>query len=108
MRSFGKLDVGSVCSENVACDSDWNGFHSNPKEHWCTLARAADVRQMQTPLPTPQPTEAPEQQPDYTRDADTVAGCVDVLRSHARRQHAAAAPAANTALMPGGVWHASV
>ena len=35
VRAFGKLDCGSVCSENVACDSDWNGFHANPKEHWC-------------------------------------------------------------------------
>ena len=35
VRTFGKLDCGSVCSENVACDSDWNGFHANPKEHWC-------------------------------------------------------------------------
>ena len=37
VRAFGKLDCGSVCSENVACDSDWNGFHANPKEHWCAL-----------------------------------------------------------------------
>ncbi len=103
VRAFGKLDVGSVCSENVACDSDWNGFHANPKEHWCTLVRAADVRKMQTPVPRPQPTDSPEQQPDYRRDADTVQGCVDALRSYASWEaEPAAAVAAETALLPGG------
>ena len=41
VRTYGKLDVGGTCSDSVPCDpahneSGWNGFHVNPKEHWCT------------------------------------------------------------------------
>jgi arylsulfatase A-like enzyme len=89
VRTYGKLDVGGVCSDNVPCDpahneSGWNGFHVNPKEHWCTLVRAAGVRRAQTALPTPQPGE-PSEQVDFKRDEETVHLCVRALRQH---QHA--------------------
>ena len=50
----------------------------------CTLVRAADVRRVQTPLPTPLPTADLKGQEDFTRDADTVSSCVELLRSYAR------------------------
>ena len=32
VRKFGKVDTGGECSEDVACDNDWNGFHGrNPR-----------------------------------------------------------------------------
>ena len=42
MAAYGKVDTGAYYANNTGTHNwEWNGFHENPKEHWCTLARPA-------------------------------------------------------------------
>ena len=106
VRKFGKVDTGGECSEDVACDNDWNGFHGrNPKEHGCTLCRAAAINRTQTPLPQPGAVAAAEEQPDFVRDAATAERCALALRAAASDGGAADGPdvaAEDSALQPPG------
>ena len=104
VRTFGKFDVGGTCTSNVPCDpanneSVWNGFHVNPKEHWCTLVRAADIRRAQNSLPKPKPGDYTHGE-DYVRDSDTVSNCVRALHQyqHARQRRRSLAVAGGSGL----------
>ena len=86
-------------------DNDWNGFHGrNPKEHGCTLCRAAAINRTQTPLPQPAAVAAAEEQPDFVRDQATAERCALALRAAASDGGAADGPdvAAESALQPPG------
>jgi hypothetical protein len=56
----------------------WNGFHENPKEHWCTLARPArlDLQQTAAPRVSSKPRTLQE---DFLRDEETVGHCIRQL-----------------------------
>ncbi len=44
VAAYGKVDTGGYYANNTRTHNwEWNGFHENPKEHWCTLARPAGL-----------------------------------------------------------------
>ena len=52
MAAYGKVDTGGYYANNTGTHNwEWNGFHENPKEHWCTLARPAGLDLQQTSAP---------------------------------------------------------
>ena len=82
--AYGKLDTGAFYANNTGTHNwEWNGFHENPKEHWCTLARSADVQLRQTVAPKVSSLPREEQE-DYLRDDETMRHCKATLDAFTR------------------------
>ena len=79
MAAYGKVDTGGYYANNTGTHNwEWNGFHENPKEHWCTLARPAGLDLQQTAAPRVS-TKPRTLQEDFLRDEETVGHCTRQL-----------------------------